>query len=193
MSSLTRFCWIAVGLLGTLSPARSALAAMADDAPAKPVRVVKYGDGKADGKKSIAGSGEMILFQLPDASQKVRGLRVHCGRYGYPDPPDEDIEITFVDTAEEDAEVIHAEFVPYSKFQRGQNRWHTLKFKEPIEVPQEFWVILNFKAERTKGVYVSFDSETEGKYSRTGLAGSESKEVTFGGDWMIQALLTAPE
>jgi RNA polymerase sigma-70 factor (ECF subfamily) len=166
---------------------------LADDAPKQPTKIIKYGDGKADGKKSLAGSGEMITFVLPDASQKLSGVRLHCGRYGYPEPPDEDVEITIVDSAEEDGEVIQAEFVPYRKFQRGENRWHTFKFEQPIHVPETFWVVFNFNAERTKGVYVSFDTATEGKYSRTGLPGTESEEVEFGGDWMVQAILTKPE
>jgi hypothetical protein len=68
-----------------------------------------------------------------------------------------------------------------------------IKFEDAIEVPSSFWVILNFNAARTKGVYVSFDTDTEGKYSRTGLPGTESKAVDFGGDWMVQALLIRPK
>ena len=30
--------------------------------------VLKYGDGKADGKKSLGGSGEMIRFTMPEGS-----------------------------------------------------------------------------------------------------------------------------
>lgn len=170
--------------------------ARADQAPPKtdkPATAIKYGDGKADGKKSIAGTGEMIEFTLPNESQQLRGLRIHGARYGYPQAPDEDVEVTIVDKPEEDADVVATEFVPYKVFQRGKSRWTTIKFDEPIEVPQTFWVVLNFNAEQTKGVYVSYDTETEGKYSRIGLPGAESEEVDFGGDWMIQALLTKPE
>jgi len=35
-------------------------AAVAEETPAKPTLVVKYSDGKADGKKSIDRTGEMI-------------------------------------------------------------------------------------------------------------------------------------
>src|SRR5687767_11254808 len=50
-----------------------------DDLP----RVLKYGDGKADGKKSCGGSGEMIRFELPEGASEVRGIRIHGSRYGY--------------------------------------------------------------------------------------------------------------
>lgn len=159
--------------------------------PGNPVLTIKYDDGKPDGKKSIAGTGEMIQFTLPDKSQKLRSIRIHCARYGYPKPPDEDVEISIV--SGDETEVVHTEMVPYAKFQRGESRWTTIGFEEPVNVPEKFWVILQFNAERTKGVYVSYDTSTEGKHSRTGLPGAESKPVNFGGDWMIQAILTKPK
>ena len=163
----------------------------ATDKEAKPQLVLKYGDGKPDGKKSIAGTGEMIQFTLPDTSQQLRSLKIHCARYGYPRAPDEDVEISVV--SEDTTELIHTELVSYSKFRRGESRWTTLGFEESVDVPETFWVIIDFNAERTKGVYVSYDTSTEGKHSRTGVPGGDSKEVNFGGDWMIQAVLTKPE
>src|SRR5687767_9945548 len=47
-------------------------------------RVLKYGDGKADGKKSYGGSGHMIRFELPEGASEVRGIRIHGSRYGHP-------------------------------------------------------------------------------------------------------------
>lgn len=153
--------------------------------------VIKHDDGKPDGKKSIAGTGEMIEFELPNSTQKLKGLRLHCSRYGTPQPPNEEIEVTIVSADEKD--VVHTEAVPYAKFKRGENRWTTIEFKEPAKVPEKFWVIVDFNAEATKGVYLSFDTSTGGKHSRTGLPGASSKPVTIGGDWMIQAVLTKPE
>ncbi len=54
--------------------------------------VLKYGDGKADGKKSLGGSGEMIRFELPDGVTRVSGIKIHGARYGYPQPPQENFE-----------------------------------------------------------------------------------------------------
>jgi len=163
---------------------------VAQEKSSKPTLLIKYGDGKADGKRSIAGTGEMIGFALPDESQLFKGLRVHSARYGHPKAPDEEIEISVV--AQDEVELIHTEFVPYAKFKRGDARWTTIKFKEPVEVPAKFWVILDFDAQRTKGVYMSYDNSTKGKHSKTGLPGGESKAVAFGGDWMVQAMLTKP-
>ncbi len=158
----------------------------------KPTLIVKYHDGKAEGRKSIAGTGEMMEFTLPDKTQQLKGIQIHCARYGYPKAPKEDVEISIV--SHDETDLLHTELVPYSKFKRGKNsRWTTLKFKKPIDVPEKFWVIVNFNAERTKGVYVSFDKSTGGKYSKTGVPGGDSQKVTFGGDWMIQAMLTKPE
>ena len=53
-------------------------------------------------------------------------------------------------------------------------------------LPKSFWAILDFRAAQTKGVYVSFDTTTGGKFSRIGLPGMSSSGVDFGGDWMIQ-------
>ena len=157
----------------------------------KPVLSVKYGDGKPDGKKSIAGTGQMVGFSLPDASQKLRSIRVHCARYGTVKAPDEDVEVSIV--TEDNGDVLHSELVPYSRFRRGESRWTTIAFEDPIEVPTSFWVILDFNAERTKGVYVSYDSSTDGSHSKVGLPGASSKAVGFAGDWMVQAILTKPE
>lgn len=155
------------------------------------VLTLKYDDGKPDGKKSIAGTGQMIQFTLPDKSQKLRGLRIHCSRYGTPQPPSEDAEFTIVSA--DGADIVHTEMVPYAKFKRGESQWTAITFAEPVEVPEVFSVILQFNAAQTKGVYVSYDSSTEGQYSKTGLPGGESKPVTFGGDWMVQAMLTKPD
>jgi hypothetical protein len=77
---------------------------------------------------------------------------------------------------------------PYALFERGPEKWVEVKFARPIEVPKIFWVALDFRAGRTKGVYLSYDTSTGGKFSRVGLPGIEAKETDFGGDWMIQPL-----
>jgi hypothetical protein len=87
-------------------------------------------------------------------------------------------------------EVLHTELVPYSLFKRVEkNRWTHLPFRDPVEVPKTFWVVLNFNAEKTKGVYVSYDTSTKGEYSKIGLTEEDARATDFGGDWMIQVLL----
>jgi len=157
----------------------------------KPQTILKYDDGKPDGKKSVAGTGEMVRFELPNEAQKLISLRVHCARYGTAQPPKENAEFTIV--SDDGSEVVHSEQVPYSTFKRGESRWTTIRLKDPVKVPKAFWVIMDFDAQQTKGVYVSFDSSTGGTHSKLGVPGGEMKDVSTGGDWMVQAILSTPE
>lgn len=157
------------------------------DAQAGDPNVVKYHDDQADGRKSIAGSGEMILFELPAAGRKVRGVRIHGSRYGAPQAPKEDFHVHIL--SEDGSESLYTADVPYSRFSRGDAKWVRVGFPEAVEVPKKFWVVLEFNAEQTKGVYVSYDTSTGGQRSRVGLPGEEPREVGFDGDWMVEALL----
>lgn len=156
---------------------------------AKPVLLLKYGDGKPDGKKSIAGAGEMIRFTIPAGqTNALKSLRVHAARYGYPQPPKEEVEINILN--DDMTEVLHTELVPYSLFKRQEEcRWTSIPLEDEVEVPENFWVVLNFNAEATKGVYVSYDTSTKGEHSRVGFNDQDAKETAFGGDWMVQAVL----
>ncbi len=149
--------------------------------------VLNYCDDQPDGMKSLGGSGELIRFEAPRDGQAVMGIRIHGARYGLPQPPEEDFLIFFL--SEDESEIIAARMAPYSLFSRGENEWVEVKFKQPVAVPRTFWIALDFRAHQRKGVYVSFDTSTEGKHSRVGLPGVKAKEVDFGGDWMIHVLL----
>jgi RNA polymerase sigma-70 factor (ECF subfamily) len=155
----------------------------------KPPTILSYGDGKPDGKKSYGGSGQMIRFELPEGMTKIKGIRIHGSRYGLPQPPDENFEITFLSDKRD--EVLHTETPPYKLFKRGKETWVRIPFEKEVELPKTFWIALDFNAEQTKGVYVSYDTSTKGQYSRVGKAGDEKepKETDFGGDWMVQVLL----
>ena len=183
---LIRFATIAACFNLTLLGAHAEAASEATPA------LLKYGDGKADGKKSYGGNGELIRFELPKGVDRVRGIKIHGSRYGLPKAPDEDFEITFL--SEDLDEVLATESAPYKLFKRGREMWVRVNFKEPIELPQNFWIALNFNAHQTKGVYVSYDTSTKGEYSRVGLAGSEDapQPTEFGGDWMVQVLVSRP-
>lgn len=158
--------------------------------PSKITLLVNHGDDKPDGKKSIARTGVIIRFSLPNEGQKLRGLKMHCARYGYPQAPKENVKITIVD---EDGKTVHAEPVPYATFKRGESKWTNVRFKDEIKVPKTFSAIVEFNAERTKGVFLSYDTNTGGKHSKTGVPGGVAKAVSFKGDWMIQAILTRSE
>lgn len=189
---MTRFVsfivWLAmsIGLSPLSCPAQTAETTGQSEKSSSP-RSLKYGDEQPDGKKSLAGTGEMIRFTLPGEKGRVRGLRLHAARYGYPKPPKESAVVTLLDA--DGTGVLHTELVPYAKFKRGESKWMVIPFKKPVEVGKEFWVTLDFKAEARKGVYVSYDTSTGGQHSRIGLPGQEAREVDFDGDWMIQALM----
>ena len=193
---LTASCFFAI-LMATLAFSSGAISAeepvaeskASDKKPEKPVLLLKYGDGKPDGQKSIAGAGEMIEFTMPEGqTNALKSLRIHCSRYGYPQPPKEDVEITIL--SEDMTEPLHTELVPYALFKRQKDaRWTNVPLEEAIEVPAKFWVVFNFNAEATKGVYVSYDTSTKGEHSRVGFNDQDAKETEFKGDWMVQAVL----
>jgi RNA polymerase sigma-70 factor (ECF subfamily) len=160
--------------------------------PARTPTVLSYGDGKPDGKKSYGGNGHMIQFEMPEGVTKIKGIRIHGSRYGLPQAPNEDFEITFLSDKRD--EVLHTESAPYKLFKRGKENWVRIAFDKEVELPRKFWIALDFNAEQTKGVYVSYDTSTKGKYSRVGKAGDENepKETDFGGDWMVQVNLAPP-
>jgi RNA polymerase sigma-70 factor (ECF subfamily) len=168
---------VALGVL-----ASAALAAASDG-----TRALKYGDGQADGKQSLGGSGELIEFSLPPGASKVTGVRIHGSRYGTPDVPDESFLIYFL--AADRSRVVATEMARYALFERGPERWVTVTFDRPVEVPERFWVALDFRAHQRKGVYVSYDTSTGGRHSRTGLPGTAAVETKFGGDWMVEVIL----
>jgi RNA polymerase sigma factor (sigma-70 family) len=149
--------------------------------------VLKYGDGQADGKQSLGGSGEMISFSAAKAPAKIAGLRVHGSRYGNPEPPDESFLIYFL--TEDRKRILHTEMADYSLFERGSEQWVEITFERPVELPKAFWVVVDFRANQTKGVYVSFDTSTRGQHSLTGLPGIPTAKMRRGGDWMIEAVL----
>ena len=158
----------------------------------RPPAVLKYNDGTADGKKSLGGSGEMIRFEMPAGVDAVRGLRIHGSRYGLPEAPKEDFEMIFMNEAFD--EVLHTEKAPYELFRRGREVWVRVNFKEAVKVPDKFWVVLDFHAAQTKGVYVSYDTSSKGQYSRIGLPSDEKppRETDFAGDWMVELFLERP-
>ncbi len=152
-------------------------------------RRLSYNDGKADGRRSVAGAGEMVLFTLPEGetTAEVQNVRIHGSRYGYPQPPQEDFLVYFLN--EDMSETLATEMVPYARFERGEAKWVTIRLAKPVEVPEKFWVCVDFRAERTKGVYVSIDKSTDGSHSRLGLPGAKTRPANVGGDWMIETVL----
>lgn len=152
---------------------------------------VDHTDNKADGKKSLGGSGHLIRFELPEGVAGVKAVRLHGSRYGAKAAPREDFEISFL--SEDRSEVLAVERAAYGLFRRGAEKWTTVRFKAPVvDLPETFWIAIDFAPGRTKGVYLSYDSSTDGSRSMTGLVQQEPGEhqaATFGGDWMVSLVL----
>lgn len=153
--------------------------AKAGDLAGKPVEL-KNDDGTAAGKKSLP-MGIASAFQASEEGCYLTEMRIHGNRYGQLAPPKEDFHVTLCD---KDFNPIADFPFPYSKFahaSKGDPKWVTLKLKA-TEVPKAFVICLDFKAERTKGVYVSHDKE--GK-ALVGLPKKPAGAFT-GGDWMVR-------
>lgn len=142
---------------------------------------------KAAGKKSLGGSGEMIQLALPGDSRMLTGIEVHGSRYGTAALPAEKFLVYVLN--EDMTKVTAVEMAPYSLFERGEERWVGIKFDKPIEFPKNGWVAVDFRAGRTKGIYVSYDKSGSNKRSKIGLPGIPAKEVDFEGNWMIRAIV----
>jgi hypothetical protein len=68
-----------------------------------------------------------------------------------------------------------------------------IKFDKPIDFPKNGWVCIDFRAGRTKGVYVSYEKSSNNKRSKIGLPCIAAKEVDFGGNWMIRPIVAQYE
>ncbi len=132
----------------------------------------------------------MIQFSLPTDTGHIKGIRIHGSRYGLPQPPAEDFLIHVL--SEDMSDILFTETAPYKLFERGKEKWVTVKFKKVQAVPKTFWIVLDFRAHQTKGVFVSYDTSTGGKHSKAGLpGGNKPSDVGFGGDWMIRVQLAS--
>ncbi|MCC6682319.1 MAG: hypothetical protein IT445_15565 [Phycisphaeraceae bacterium] len=146
---------------------------------------LKHDDGQAAGKRSIAGSGHAVSFDVVGDSWYLTDVAIFASRYGMPQPPKENFQVWLCD---EQGQVIRQFDLPYASFQRGAEHWVRLPL-EPTQVPPHFMVVFGFNATATKGVYVSHDDQMDGD-SRTGLPGRMGSSPT--GDWMIRALVDQP-
>lgn len=180
----------AVLTLGALAIAADPPAtAPAPSAPFMPTnKILKYHDGKSEGKRSIGGSGQMIQFTVPEGYANLTAISIFGARYGTPQAPDDDFTISILD--EDRANTLDTQTAPYKLFARGPEQWVTIRFKNPLPVSGKVWVCVNFNAEQTKGIYVGYDTSTGGQHSMVGLPGVEANPVDFKGDWMIQATVS---
>ena len=150
--------------------------------------MLKYGDGQADGKQSLGGSGEMIQFSAiegPRPGRRPAGprLAIRPARAARRELPD------LLPHRGSEARSSTPRWPRTRCSSAARSEWVEVAFERPVELPRTFWVALDFRPHQTKGVYVSFDNSTGGRHSLVGLPGLPTARSRRGGDWMIEAVL----
>jgi hypothetical protein len=143
--------------------------------------LLQHGDGKADGRKSLGGSGHLVLFDADKDGRWLNRVEMFGSRYGLPAPPDEDFHLYIVDGQKR---LLRDVALPYSLWERGGDYWRDLPIP-PVQVPKEFGIGLNFSPHQTKGVYVGTE-EVLDSHSYSWLPGQPA-QVMVGVDWMVRA------
>ncbi|MDD5458979.1 MAG: DUF3108 domain-containing protein [Phycisphaerae bacterium] len=160
------------------------------------IQELSHDDGKRAGRESIAFSGHSVKFESPGQSCFLKAVRIYGSRYGTDQPPQEDFHIYVCD---ENFKPIADLAFPYSRFQKGDKDgnpkgWVALNIDRaqmPTELPSTFFISVDFKPERTKGVYVYYDAASSGD-SYIAVPGQELKPFDRG-DWMIRAVVEQQE
>jgi len=155
--------------------------------PTPPVgsKTLLYDDGKSDGKTSIAGATQTIVFEKPAGDWSLAQLHVFGSRYGYPAAPAENFDIYVCDGQ---MNVLKQYQRAYSTFDRGDPRWVIMPL-ERVLLTDKFYVLIHFHAEKTKGVYVHYDTSVPEAHSWVGVWGGETKPMKDQSDWMIRAVI----
>jgi hypothetical protein len=144
-----------------------------------------YDDGTMEGKRSISGSAQTVLFRLPEGSWQIDGIKLFGARYGEDEPPKEDISISICD---EGFDLLREVKVPYSSFEKGNEKWHSVSFS-PVDVTKTFYVGIDFHATATKGVYVAMDKGVKRSHSRIAMPSAYVGDMKETADWMLRAHL----
>ena len=136
-------------------------------------------DDTADGKRSIAGAGQARKFVAGDHAC-LTAVWIRGARYGAPKPPTTTFDVVLCD---DQFRPIATWPKPHAAFARGEAAWVRLDVP-PTLVPPTFYLCVNFKATATNGVYLDFDTSTQGN-SITGAPGKDPQPFKQG-DWMIR-------
>lgn len=144
-----------------------------------------YDDDTMEGKRSISGAAQTVLFRLPEGSWQIDGIKLFGARYGDDEPPREDISIYFCD---EGFDLLREVKVPYSSFEKGDEKWQSVSFS-PVDVPKTFYVGIDFHATATKGVYVAMDKGVKRSHSRIAMPYTYVSDMKETSDWMLRVHL----
>jgi hypothetical protein len=145
--------------------------------PAKPAAETNHA--------SIGGGGEGRKFTLTDAGDLfITAVSVYGSRYGEEAvPPDMTFDIVLSDG---DARMIAIWKGQYASFKNGNDGWARFEVP-PTRVPHVFNITLDFHATASNGVYVAFDSASNG--SSVDTLPWQTPHPFLAGDWMIRVEL----
>ena len=145
--------------------------------------VLSHDDGRADTRRSSAGTGHAVLFERPEGEFIAKAVRIHGARYGGESDPE--YALARVSLCDADLEVLAQSFEPYSSWRVGAFDWIEVPLG-PARVPERFYVVVEFFPTRTSGVYLSIDDDAAG-HSFSGRPGALSMPLE-GGEWMIRVV-----
>jgi len=142
-------------------------------------------DDTSEGKRSIGASGHAVMLERRGKFRFVEAVQILAGRYGLPEPPDEDFHLYILNSKQQ---VLADVRYPYGMIERADLKWYTLRTPS-IEVPGRFYIALSFNPHKTKGIYLGFDKSVAESHSLTGLPDSGFEKVKERYDWMVRVFL----
>lgn len=142
-----------------------------------------YDDDNEEGMRSLAGGVHLVSFHV-DGGGELKAVKIKGARYGYPNS-DSNFILSVLDG---DGNLIQALSLPFMEFEkRGEPLYWVELGTKGIVVPDDFYVMFDFRPTATDGVYVGYDADSTG-HSYSGFSGG--KAVPFSeGDWMIHVLV----
>lgn len=147
----------------------------------KPIELA-LDDGSDDGRSSIAGGGHARAFKAPGGGEwYLTRIDIRAARYGPPQAPATQFEIALCDAQNKP---ITNWKKPYAMVKRAaQLDWIAIEIP-PTRVPAEFNICIEFKPTGSSGIYMGYDSSSNGN-SRVATPGEEGSAFSKG-DWMIR-------
>ncbi|MFH2002559.1 MAG: hypothetical protein ABIK28_23000 [Planctomycetota bacterium] len=142
--------------------------------------ILKHDDGKQDDKRSMAGMAQAVRFERPSGDYVIDEIQIYGEQYGDGDPLLDVAKIYICDSELVPLSSIDA---PFENFRRGKADWAKVKMR-PIQPPETFFVLVNFLASATRGVYMGID-DSASENSFTALPRGTLKKFDKG-NWMIR-------
>jgi hypothetical protein len=142
-----------------------------------------YDDGSQNGKRSIAGGGHAVNFERPTSKSKLQQIKIYSSRYGRPG----DSRIYKISLLDSSKKVFYMQDGNYQEFAYASEGWMIIDINPPVFVPKNFTICFEFNPTQNCGVYVYYDTDTQGN-SRNGTSQSKLNQDP-GFNWMIRAVV----